>query len=174
MNKKMYESRVLEFFFDDPEGAYHLREIARQTSLHPNTVLTQVNALVKEGLLVKRVTRAVVEVSVNRDHLVFTRLKRLSNLRKIYLSGIVDEIDKEYGAPEAIILFGSYSRGEDTKRSDVDIAVLTKRELKHRWDAYRSVFQRDIQVHEINMDKVGKPFIMNLANGIVLKGYLTV
>jgi predicted nucleotidyltransferase len=174
MNKKIYESLVLELFFDDPEGAFHIREIARQIRKHPNTVLKDANLLVKEGLLLKRVTRAVVEIKANRESELFTCLKRLSNLRKVYLSGIIDAIQKEYGAPKAIVLFGSYSRGEDTKRSDVDIAVITTRELHLDWSGYRDTFKRAIQVHEIDLQKVGKSFITNLANGIVLKGYLDI
>ena len=173
MNKKIYKNPLLTFFFDDPEGGFHLREIARQTGLHPNTVLRDVNLLAREGLLVKRATRAVVEVRANRESELFYRLKRISNLRNVYLSGLVDELLKEYGAPEAIILFGSYGRGEDTRRSDIDIAVITRRELHFDQKKYRQLLKRDIQIHEINLKKVSKNFITNLANGIILKGYLT-
>ena len=172
MEKEIYNSQVLEFFFDDPEGTYHIREIARQIKRHPNTVLKEVNLLAKEGLLIKRATRAVVEVRVNRDAELFTRLKRLFNLRRIYISGIIDAIDLHYGAPEAIVLFGSYSRGEDVVKSDVDIAIVTKKEQSMDVDKYEKVFKRNIQVHAIDLHKVGKGFLVNLINGIVLKGYL--
>src|SRR3989338_5022893 len=150
MNKKIYISPVLELFFEDPEATLHIREIARQTKVHTNTVSKTMNLLVKEGLFIKKITKAVIEVTPNRESLLFMRLKKLFNLRKIYLSGIVDELNKEYGVPEAIILFGSYSRGEDTKRSDVDITVITKRTLNADWSKYRSIFKREIQIHEID------------------------
>lgn len=38
---------------------------------------------------------------------------------------------KETLKPEKIILFGSYSRGEQTKDSDIDLAVLKKGSKKH-------------------------------------------
>lgn len=41
------------------------------------------------------------------------------------LNKIVDAIKKVLN-PQKIILFGSYSRGENTKDSDVDLAVLQK------------------------------------------------
>jgi len=174
MDKKIYKSQVLELFFDKPEESLHIREIARQIKKNPNTVLKDANILAKEGLLLKRATRAVVEIRANNESELFIRLKRLSNLRKIYLSGISDELNKEYGAPKAIILFGSYSRGEDTAKSDVDIAIITKLELKFNCGKYENIFKRKIQIHEIDLKKVSKEFIMNLANGIILKGYLDI
>src|SRR3989344_3349665 len=120
MDKKIYNSLGLQLFFDDPEAYVHIREIALQTRLHPNTVLRAVQMLVKELLLLTRKTKAVLEVRGNRDNPLFTQLKRLSNFRRIMLSGIVEFLNDAYGAPEAILLFGSYSRGEDTKKSDID------------------------------------------------------
>jgi len=172
MNTELYTSQVLEFFFDDPEGAFHIREIARQIKRHPNTVLKEVNLLAKEGLLMKRATRAVVEVRANRDSELFIRLKRLSNLKKTYLSGMVDVLYKEYGAPEAIVLFGSYSRGEDVAKSDIDLAIVTKKGQTIDVDKYENMFKRHVQVHLIDLQRAGKGFLTNLANGIVLKGYL--
>lgn len=174
MDKKIYNSVVLELFFDKPEESLHIREIARQIKKNPNTALKDANILVKEGLLLKRATKAVVEIRANRDSELFIRLKKLSNFRKIYLSGIIDELNKEYGAPKAIALFGSYSKGEDTARSDVDIAIITKQHIKFDSSRYESVFRRKIQLHEIDLKKVSKEFITNLANGIILRGYLDI
>lgn len=172
MNKKVYESRALQLFFDDPEGVYHIREIARQTKLHPNMVLRDVALLKKEGLLITRETRAVVEVRANRENPLFIALKRINNIRALYLLGLVDEINKAYSAPEAIVLFGSYSRGEDTKKSDVDIAVITKRQISFNTIKYSRMLKREIQILETDLQTASKDFITNLANGIILKGYL--
>lgn len=120
----------------------------------------------------KRATRAVVEVRANRDSELFIRLKRLSNLKKTYLSGMVDVLYKEYGAPEAIVLFGSYSRGEDVAKSDIDLAIVTKKGQTIDVDKYEKMFKRHVQVHLIDLQRAGKGFLTNLANGIVLKGYL--
>ncbi len=172
MTKKVYNSPILQLFFDYPETGFHIREIARQIEKHPNTVLKDVHLLEKEGLLHIKATRAIVQVTANRDSKLFIRLKRISNLRAIYLSGIVDFLHKEYGAPKAIILFGSYSRGEDTKRSDIDIAIITSHNISTKLTKYESSLKRTIQLHKIDLKKASKEFTTNLANGIVLEGYL--
>ena len=174
MDKKIYNSLVLQLFFDDPEAYVHIREIARQTRLHPNTVLRDVLLLVKESLLLTRKTKAVLEVRGNRDNPLFTQLKRLSNFRRIMLSGIVEFLNDAYGAPEAILLFGSYSRGEDTKKSDIDLAVVTTREQHLNLSKFESILKRSIHVIEIDLSKVSKNLLTSLANSIVLKGYLAI
>ncbi|MBI4145687.1 nucleotidyltransferase domain-containing protein [Candidatus Woesearchaeota archaeon] len=164
---------TLDLFFDDPEGSYHVREIARRTGIHPNTTLRDVKTLAKEGLLLVRRTKAVLEARANPQSERFSTLKRLRNLGRLQDSGLVEFLHKEYSAPEAIILFGSYSRGEDTKRSDIDIAIVTKRKIAHSLPRFERALGRRIQLHEIELDRVSKEFLTSLANGIVLRGYLT-
>ena len=48
--------------------------------------------------------------------------KRLFNIKMVFESGLADYIVKEHFNP-VIVLFGSYSRGEDTEKSDIDIAI---------------------------------------------------
>ena len=174
MDKKIYASLVLQLFFDDPEACMHIREIARQTRLHPNTVLRDVLLLAKESLLLTRKTKAVLEVRGNRDNPLFTQLKRLSNFRRIMLSGVVEFLNDAYGAPEAILLFGSYSRGEDTKKSDIDLAVVTTREQHLNLSKFESILKRSIHIIEIDLSKVSKNLLTSLANSIILKGYLAI
>ncbi len=50
-------------------------------------------------------------------------LKRVENLKMIYESGIVEELSERF-LGGVIILFVSYSYGEDIVRSDIDIAVI--------------------------------------------------
>ncbi len=174
LNRKIYNSLVLELFFSDPEGRLHIREIARQTGLHPNTVLRDVQLLVKERLLHAKKTKAVLEVTANRDNPMFVQLKRLNNLNRIVFSGLIEHLNDLYGAPEAIILFGSYSRGEDTIKSDIDLAIITKREEHPDLLKFETILKRHIQLIEIDLKTVGKNLLTNLANGIVLKGYLAI
>lgn len=77
-----------------------------------------------------------------------------------------------YNSPEAIILFGSYSRGEDTMRSDIDLAIVTKKSLDLEFGRYEKALKRKIQIFEIKIETTNKNLLTNVANGIVLKGYL--
>jgi predicted nucleotidyltransferase len=172
MDKPIYNSPVLKLFFRDPTTRVHIRELARRTGLHPNTVLRDTKLLVKDELLTTAENRAVKEVAANQDNPRFTLLKRIANIEEIMLSGIVEFLNEKYGTPSAIIVFGSYSRGEDRVDSDVDIAVLTTRKQKLDFSVYQKTLDRNIHIIEVVPPIKDKDFLSSLANGIVLKGYL--
>ncbi|MBI2135854.1 nucleotidyltransferase domain-containing protein [Candidatus Woesearchaeota archaeon] len=70
----------------------------------------------------------------------------------------------------AVILFGSYSRGEDIEGSDIDIAILTNKKLELNLERYNKKLERHINIHEILVEKISAEFKANLWNGIVLEG----
>ena len=69
-----------------------------------------------------------------------------------------------------IILFGSYSRGEDIENSDIDIAIISNKKLNLDLEKYKRFLNRVINIHEINLNKISSEFLFNLYNGIVLGG----
>lgn len=80
-----------------------------------------------------------------------------------------------YKIPECIVIFGSYAKGEDTRESDIDIAVMTAMKEYPQLDIYEADLKRKISLHLIdNIQNEEKDFINTLANGIVLYGYLEV
>ena len=48
------ELAILEHFFENPTGEFHIREIARLTKLNHMTARAYLNHFVKEGLLSKK------------------------------------------------------------------------------------------------------------------------
>ncbi|MFB6100911.1 MAG: nucleotidyltransferase domain-containing protein [Candidatus Nanohalobium sp.] len=82
--------------------------------------------------------------------------------------------EKEF-RPNALVLFGSAARGEDTEESDIDILVVAE-EKTFDVEEYESEFQREINLQFMNEDELleNKEFANSLANGVVLKGFLRV
>jgi len=117
--------RVLEVFFDDPlpQGiGFQLREISRKIKLAPKSVKLYLEKLEKEKLIVKKEHRIhkYPVYYANRDNDYFKFLKKIDIQRKIKESGLLDYLNEKC-MPDAIILFGSASKGEDIKESDVDL-----------------------------------------------------
>ena len=162
----------MEVFFENPVRKFHLRELSRFTRLSMPTIISATNTLHKEKMILKHKSKAVTTVEANRENIQFIRLKRAFNLEKTYVSTIVDYLTSAYNHPKAIIVFGSYSRGEDTEQSDVDIAVVTSKKAKLSLAPYEKIMKRKISIHEIELDKVSAEFKNNLTNGIVLAGTL--
>ena len=112
-----------------------------------------------------------VRASRNREFII---AKKYYNLKTICETGLVRFLRDKYEEPEAIILFGSYSKGEDISKSDIDIAIITKKSLDLDLSKYEKKLKRKISIHEIQIKKAEKEFLNELANGIVLYGYLKV
>ncbi len=109
-------------------------------------------------------------ISLNRDNYKVMQLKRVDNLRQIYESGLADFLEKEF-AGGTIILFGSYSRGEDTVNSDIDIAVIGREDKMLNLKEYEKELERVININFYgSFTKIHKNLKENLANGIVLAG----
>ncbi len=170
MIEKSTEQKVLGAFLQNPSKEFYLRELSRLLKLSMPTIIGVTDILAKKRLIIKTKRKALTNVIANPENPVFTRIKRVHNLEQIYLSGIVDYLSRAYGYPKNIILFGSFSRGEDVENSDIDIAVVTNKKLRLDMSEYEKALKKEINVHEVNLHKLSEEFKSNLANGIVFEG----
>ena len=165
--------KVLKIFFENPEKKFHIREIARITKLSPPGVMKIVKNLVGEELLASEKGKIVKNISVSRSE-KFVQAKRFFNLYSLYDSGLVSFLRQQYEEPEAVVLFGSYSKGEDISKSDIDIAVITSKEANLDMKKFENILRRRINIHEIKIKEAERPLLNSLANGTILCGYLKV
>lgn len=170
MIEKSTSEIVLDLFFENPTKEFHLRELSRLLKLSMPTIITMTETFAKEELITKTKGDVMTIVAANRENNRFIRLKRVINLKNIYLSGISDYLSHCYQHPTAIILFGSFSRGEDIEMSDIDIAILTRKKIHPFLEKYEKNFKRKINIHEVVIEKISKEFKANLYNGIILEG----
>ncbi len=166
------KDELLEFFMKYPTQEFHLRELSKMTKISFPWMRKLVDELSKDRFLLKIRKHNLVLVKANRDYALFRALKQSYNLFSLHKTGLVNELNEAYQKPGAIVLFGSYSRGEDTEKSDIDIAVITGRKVSPDLSAFESKLHRKIQIQEIPREKLEKEFTNTLANGIVLAGYL--
>ena len=162
---------LLDIFFDNPTKEFHARELSRNTNLSIFAVLDAIKSLAKAGFVSVH-SKGNLKIVKAEHSTKFIRSKRVRNLEKIYNSGIVDYLNDTYGIPEAIVLFGSYSRGDDVEKSDIDIGVVTKSHKELNLEKFEKLLSRKISVHEIDLKKISREFHSNLSNGIVMEGAL--
>jgi len=150
---------VKEFVFQKPEEWVHIREIARNLKISPNTVRNVIKKLLKE------------EIGANFENESYKTEKKIFNLLKIYESGIINYL-YDYYSPSAIILFGSYSRGEDISTSDIDIGIITPKKNQPELKNFEKKLKRKVNLSLFVKKEVSEEFFTNIINGIVLKGVL--
>jgi predicted nucleotidyltransferase len=151
------------------------RGLATRLHVSPAAVSRALPRLERDGLVVVRGHGAMnlKEIELDRDNRLAVQLKRAENLRGLYLSGLPEHLAEIY-AGCTIILFGSHARGEDTIRSDIDIAIIGSAEKVTDLAPYRARLEREVRLTCLgSINGLAKEFKENLFNGIVLVGGIT-
>jgi predicted nucleotidyltransferase len=130
-----------------------------------------VNLFEKEGIVKKIVKKNKSEVYLNLDNKSTIWKKRMFNLAQIYDSGIVDFLAEKY-SPLSISVIGSYSRGEDIEKSDIDIVIITNKKETMYLAKFEKLLHRRIHLIVAKRKDLSEEFFNNLINGIVLYGAL--
>ena len=161
--------KVLSILFNKPTYKFHIRELARLTKLNPNTIINITNKLKKEGLIKKEQKKHFVEVFLDFERKKVLQKKRIFNLEKIYASGIIELLVKQYSSL-SISLIGSYSRGEDIEKSDIDIVIFSNNKKVIDLSKFEKILKRKIHLLIPNKKELSNEFFNNLINGIIIYG----
>jgi len=165
--------KVLKIFFDNPTESFRLRELSRLSKISPPSVINYLLEFEKEELIQKYIKRKIPFYKAERDNENFKYYKRLSILYELHKSGLINYL-WEVLSPEAIILFGSFSLGEDIENSDIDLFIQSS-EKKLNLEKYEKILGREINIfYESKFSRLSKELKNNIINGIKLKGYLKV
>lgn len=172
--------KVLELFYKYPEKEFSLSDIARQAGVAKANVGNMIDELVSIGFLRVEKLAKIWRVRANQENQYFLRSKIVYNLNFIYRSGLIEFLYNLYNHPKSIILFGAFRKGEDISSSDIDIAVESDdfKEYKtiglRELSDFEKAIGKKIQIHEFNRKLLDNYLFNNIANGIVLIGFLEV
>lgn len=173
-------NKALLWFFSYPNKEISLSDLSENLEISKTTANRVVSRLVEEGFLNLEVLGRIWRISVNKGH-IFNYSKKIGfNLMMVYESNIIEEVHKMIPNPKAIVLFGSYRKGDDTEESDMDIAVevTDNKELQiidakfKPYMGYRG--EVPLRIHVFSRNKIDLNLFSNIANGIVLEGFLEV
>lgn len=148
------------------------RQIAKLLKVSPTAIAKSIPKLEKESLILKEKQKNInlILLMLNRNSKRAVQLKRSENLRLIYESGLNEFLEEELPGA-TIILFGSYSRGDDTSSSDIDIAVIGRKEKEIRLENFEKLLERKIILNFYpSLKGIYKELKENICNGIVLSG----
>ncbi len=172
--------RILRWFFAYPNKDFTFNELCKATGTSKTNAKVVVEELIRRGFIAKTVLGRLWRLVAHPQSEKFRQMKIAATFENVYASGIVELVRKKYPQARAIILFGSFRKGDDIVGSDIDIAVEVsgKQELVIEslgvihWFGYR----RDvmINIHIFSRQNVDINLFSNIANGIVLDGFLEV
>lgn len=170
--------KTLYWFFSFPNREIGLNDLSEALKISKTTAKKVVLQLIDEGFLDREVLGKIWRISSNHDHPYNYTRKICYNLTIIYESIILSAIHDIIKNPKAVVLFGSYRKGDDNEKSDIDIAVevLGDEDVKivelgilpefgHRKDVL-------VNLYIFSRNKVDLNLFANIVNGIVLEGFL--
>jgi len=178
LKQTQLQAEIFRFLSIKAGQRFSTRGIANELGVTPTAISNSLPSLEKSGLIKieRHKTINLLSIEFNRDNQKAIELKRAENLKLIYESGLVEFLEDKYTSC-TIILFGSYSRGEDVwseeskeKKSDIDIAIIGAKEKKVNLTKFEKFLERVIFINYYSSWKIDKHLKNNILNGIVLKG----
>lgn len=172
--------KIINWYFAYPNTEMSLSDLSQELKISKTTTNKIIQGLVQDGFLNLEVIGKVWRISCNLNHSYNLTRKIGYNLILIYESGILEEIHQLIPNPKAVVLFGSYRKGDDNEKSDVDIAVETvgneEMNIMELGVISQLGYRKNVRVniHVFTRNKVNLNLFANIANGIVLEGCLEV
>jgi predicted nucleotidyltransferase len=154
----------------------NLRGIAKLLKVSPAAISKVIVDLEKDSLIImeKSKTMNLVTIRLNRDDSKTINMKRIENMKLLYESSLADFLHDAFQGC-TVILFGSYSRGEDTVSSDIDIAVIGTKDKNIDMNKFDKLLERKITINYYTSWKdIHKNLKDNILNGMVLSGVVDI
>jgi predicted nucleotidyltransferase len=161
--------KILEFLIQNPGEEYLSREIQIAIKISKAGTNFALNDLVSAGFIRRKKRGKTYFYAVNFEHPLIKQLKVLKVI--IFLNPLLKKIRNK---SQKIILYGSSSRGENTKDSDIDLFVVTNSLPEVEKIVRNSSKGKIIQLiaktplKYIEMEKTDPIFYAEIERGIVL------
>ena len=170
--------RIVRFFLENPYEEIYLRKLAKNLKLSTYSIKKYADLLSKENLIKEERKANLRYFKANINNLFFKYLKKAYNIDLLFKSGLIDFLRDNLSNISSIILFGSTAKGEDEKKSDIDILIIGKEKYLNL-DKFEEKFNKEIILHIFswsewnNKVKEDKAFYFEIISyGIPLYGEL--
>lgn len=153
--------------------------LEKETGFSTTAVIDSINKLKEYGIVIIDETPLTTNVRANLESEAYRFYKLVFNLYRLKRYLFVDRLVEIFNNPEAIVLFGSFAKGEDVEESDIDILIISPNKNQENLEDFVNAFEKElnrkINIHILlSLDKSSAEFKNAVANGIVLYGYIKV
>jgi predicted nucleotidyltransferase len=166
------QSEIFRFLCIRAGEQLNQRSIAKSLHVSPTSIAKALIPLEKSTLIKinKNSQMNLNLVEFNRDNHNAIDMKRVENLKMIYESGIVRFLTDNLPG-STIILFGSYSKGDDISTSDIDIAVIGMKNKELDLTTFNKLLEKEVIINFYpSFSKIQEHLRNNILNGIILSG----
>ena len=175
MGKPSREEDILKLFFEEPTKHWHFQEIKQNVPIADNKVSRWLKKFLRKKIIKKiHPSKKMPYYLSNYEHPEYQNQKRIYALKNLHQSGFLNHLTTLKKA-KTVILFGSFSRWDWHKDSDIDLFIFgDDSELEQ--GKYEKLLHRPIQVfnckNQKELKKFNKELILNIIKGDLIKGDL--
>lgn len=157
-----------------PNAKHRVREIERILKLPLPSVIRYCKELEQEDILAINRIGSVSFYTASRSE-TYLLEKKLYNIKQVYGSGLINYLKIELSNP-AIVLFGSFAKGEDIENSDIDLYLETPSKKQVDLENFKKILKREIQIFRYkDLKEITNPHLANnIINGIIVNSYIEV
>jgi len=149
---------ILTALFLRPEKDWYLSELATSLGTGPSSLQREVDALVRVGILKKRVDGRRSYIKANEESPIFPELRGLVEKTSGIVPMLREAVKRAKGLKIAFI-YGSIARNEEGAQSDVDVMLLgnvSTMELSPKLRAVEAAVGRQINPTVFSLDEFAK------------------
>lgn len=173
------KQKVAEVLYRYPDKEFSLSDLAKEANVRKSNIGPILEEFNGWGFIEITKLAKIWRIKANQRNWAFVKHKIIFNLGLIYQSNVVEFLVEHFHNPKAVILFGSFRKGEDINSSDIDIAIeVEEKDYKvmglRELASFENFLGKKIQIHLFNRETVDINVFNNIANGIVLWGFLEV
>ncbi|MGK0209317.1 MAG: putative nucleotidyltransferase [Patescibacteria group bacterium] len=174
------DRKILAYFFDKPTTAIGLNALAQTTKVAKTTAQKSIKKLIALRLINKNTISNIWQLTANPLDPTYKQLKKIYNMSILEDAQIIPFLQDKYPNARTIILFGSYAKADNNENSDIDIAIEilgnSPLRIKQEGIVPKLGYNKDIPLntHIYSRSKIDNNLFANIANGIILDGFLEV
>ncbi len=168
----LLQEKILRYLFINTGKSFTARALSIALQVSPPAISKALPGLEKENFIQvsKDKESKRLSIELNRENILLMGMKRADNLKQIYESGLYEFLFNEFPGC-TIIVFGSYSRGDDIFNSDIDLAVIDSSEKKVNLEKFEKILGKEIRINfYLSFKEIHKELRTNIYNGIILVG----
>ena len=169
------EANILELFYNEPTKHWHFEEILHAAKISRPQAAVWLKKGRQEGLIIKKkIPEKQSYYTADYENPHYQIKKRLFALEKLEKAGFLSHLNSLSKA-KTVILFGSMSRWDWHKNSDIDVFIYGDPAGLDSYK-YRIALHREIEPFICKNEKELKNFnpalLHNVAEGYLIKGSL--
>lgn len=166
-------TNITELFFNEPTKHWHFENILKEANISRPQALQWLKHFTKKKIIKRVKPKGKMPYYIsNINTLSYQNQKKLYALQRLYSSGLMEHIQKIPEIKTAAI-FGSFSRWDWYKQSDIDLFIYGEDNLFEQ-GKYEVRLKREIQTFTVKTErdlKLLQPGLLkNIISGYLIKG----